>query len=87
MVAAYLHGLSAPDVAIPNRRDFSMTSITAPRAGNWAERPSPRQPAAVGLLLIALGSAVMLLLQTDSPVWSLLRQKADVGSDDTTLGS
>ena len=48
------------------------TFVAAPLAGIWAERSSPRRPATVGLVLVALGSAAMLLLQSDSPLWLLL---------------
>ena len=57
----------------------AMTFIMAPLAGMWAERSSPRQPATTGLLVIALGSAATLLLQTDSPVWFLLILSALTG--------
>ncbi len=49
----------------------AMILFTAPLAGIWADRSSPRRPATAGLLLVAFGSAVMLLLQADSPIWLL----------------
>ncbi len=65
-------GLSPFIIGVVYASSPAMMFFAAPLAGIWAERSSPRRPATLGLALVALGSLLLLLLQTDSPAWLLL---------------